>query len=58
MTAEYGIFDAEGLIEGGFYNSEKAAERAVGEPGTYAALVCVSHVDQPHDDCEECADDD
>lgn len=64
MSAEHGVFNAEGLIEGGFYTPE-AAQAAVAEltadgdnADVYAALVCVEHPDQPHDNCEECDDED
>lgn len=56
---EYGIFNDEGLLEGGFYSVE-AVERGMKypeyleEPFIYWDEICPDHEEQPQEHCEEC----
>ena len=58
---EYGVFNSEGLIEGGFY-SEEFANQALedyindGEDpdDIHIARICEYHEEQEADSCSEC----
>jgi len=57
MTAEYGLFSDEGLVEGGFFSPEEAnlaLERYSAEDGLEVEEVCPEHPEQPRRWCEEC----
>lgn len=61
-TREYGVFNAEGCIERGFYTRVLADVVAMryltgGDIDAYAAELCPDHEEQPRDTCEDCATD-
>lgn len=55
---EYGIFNDEGLLEGGFYDPQQARYRmltAYAEEGAHVAPVCPDHPDSGEQgSCEHC----
>jgi hypothetical protein len=58
FMSEYGIFNAEGLIEGQFYSFQAAAGELLNEEyygdDAWVNEVCPEHTDQPYDECETC----
>jgi hypothetical protein len=69
MSAEYGVFNAEGLIEAGFWTFDAADLLAInlrqtwehtdgedGDSNAQAYEICPDHEEQPLDGCEECAE--
>jgi hypothetical protein len=62
MSAEYGIFNDEGALEGGFYNRDTAVgvleTRYADDPQAYVAEACPDHPDHPRESCEECDSED
>ena len=58
---EYGIFNEEGLIEGGFYDKEAAlqyvSDICIDEPSAYVEEICVDHPEQPAGSCQDCLED-
>lgn len=58
MTAEYGLFNDEGLMEGQFYSVAEAqaavADRYSAEDDLAVHEVCPDHEGQARDTCEEC----
>jgi hypothetical protein len=59
---EYGLFNDEGLVEGGFYSVDTAEaailDRYDSEDELEVKEVCGDHEGQPYDGCEECFADD
>lgn len=58
---EYGIFNEEGLLEGGFYSAEEAQTKWIStyrDDDAYVAECCHDHPDQETDRCEECVGED
>ena len=55
---EWGIFNDEGMVEGGFRSPEEATEaiwdRYDEEDDLSVLEVCPWHEEQPRDTCEEC----
>jgi len=58
MSIELGLFNDEGLMEGGFYSAEEAAkartERYSYEDELEILPICPDHEGQPQMACEEC----
>lgn len=57
---EYGVFNDEGLLEGGFWSETAALESLLNdyseEDEATVHPVCPEHPDQIEDECEECYD--
>lgn len=55
---EYGVFNDEGLLEGGFWSEWSALQSLLNdyseEENAAVHLVCPEHPDQIEDECEEC----
>lgn len=56
--AEFGLFNDEGLVEGGFDDWDKAVDH-IGdcyswEDGLYVAQICPDHENEEHGKCEQC----
>lgn len=54
---EYGIFNDEGLVEGGFFERSEAEKRLSAyspDDGCEVHEICLDHEGQPRHGCAEC----
>jgi hypothetical protein len=55
--SEFGIFNDEGLLEGDFYEYDKAVTKMAAyseETDVHVSEVCPEHREQERKNCEEC----